>query len=353
MKKRAILLGLIVALISIVLLYLLANKDDEYLKNPSNPRPLPIPDIKEYIEEFNEGLKKSQIKRKEKEKNKTPEMIATEKTFWEKVISQSKATIQDITFYGKVIDQHGDPVSGAIVTYIGQGEVFARGSGTQYTETDDNGIFITMDMQGAAFVVERIEKEGYQSTPRERFLNNYGHPRKGLLWEKYSTIENPFVFKAWKVAESGYPNVRKSQGRYGFKPGTTYSLDFTAKHKSVVKKEGRLDLDLQVTFKKDTDESWTLVLKVPNGGLLETEDLYMNLAPETGYHQELAFSGTLQEYKKNRQLIRAMKKYYIHSRGQLYGSLEIGIRPYSKPSGSALKIKHIMSLDGGRNLESK
>ncbi len=355
MNSKIISVALFLILLLGAVFYLLIDEkhfETETSVPTSKTKSLPVPNIEEYVESFNKGLNQSEKKRKEREENKTSADIAKEKAFVEKVLSIAKRSLQDILFYGKVVDQHGAPVRGARVTFVAQGETFASGSGTQYTKTDDNGIFIAKDIHGAAFVVEKFEKEGYQSPPRERFLNNYGHARKGQYWVDYSAENNPFVFKAWKVGDKGYPNVADANGGYGFRPNTVYSLDFTADHKARVKKKGKLGLDLQVLFEKDSAENWTLSLKVPDGGLVEADGLYMNIAPESGYQQELQFSGTQQDYEKNRNSIQQMRSYYIHSRGK-YGRLEMEIRPYSKPKGSGIRIKHVLNLDGGRNLEVK
>ncbi len=349
MNKRVISFGIIVVLILGAALYLLVNKGD-IEEQDATPR-ISSSTNEEDIKAFNQAFNEMQTRREEVANNKTPEKEAEGKSFLNKLAAMSKAAIKDIKFYGKIVDQNGDPVSGVIVEHAGLNATYASGSGTRRDTTDNDGLFV-VDASGTAFVVEKFTKQGYDFPPRQRFVNELGQNKTELLWGDY-TADNPFIFKAWKVAESGYAKISHAQGRYGFKPGAAYSLDFTANHKSRVKKEGRLDLDLQVLFEKDTDENWTLVIKVPNGGLLEAEELYMNLAPEAGYQQELFFSGTRQEYEQKRQMVRATKKYYIHSRGRLYGSLEIGIRPYSKPSGSGLKIKHVMNLDGGRNLEVK
>jgi len=346
-KKSSVLFVVFLVIVGVFLFYLLVIMDeaDELVPLAENSQSLPIPNIEEYVEEFNEGLNQSQKMRKERDKNKTPEMIAAEISYSEKLVNSSMAAIQDIIFYGKVIDQFGDPVSGAKITYVGQGVEYARGSGTQYTKTDDQGMFFTNDMQGVAFVVEKIEKDGYQFSLRERFLNNYGHARDGQFWEDYSTQDKPFVFNAWKVAGARYPNVSRARGNYGFKPGKTYSMDFSSSNKKKVKKEGKLNLDLQVLF-NHTEEGWSLSLYVPNGGLIETDGLYMNEAPVSGYQRKFEFSGT------GKKEIFVEKKYYIHSRGRLYGRLKVRIRPYTN-RGSGITVEHVMNLDGGRNLEVK
>ncbi|MCP3928711.1 MAG: hypothetical protein GY705_06375, partial [Bacteroidetes bacterium] len=161
-----------------------------------------------------------------------------------------------------------------------------------------------------------MKKSGYQFKSIRQILYNYMRFEDSVLWSDY-TKDNPFVFKAWKVAKSGYANVSETSGNYGFKSGTTYSLDLKKSNKYHVKKKGALDLDLQVLFNRN-ESAWDLLLKVPDGGLIEidrgTENHYMNLAPEQGYQKSLSYTGTAEDYVIE-------KDFFIHSRGRLYGRL--------------------------------
>ncbi|MCP3894310.1 MAG: hypothetical protein GY706_06740, partial [Bacteroides sp.] len=155
----------------------------------------------------------------------------------------------------------------------------------------------------------------------------------------------PFVFKAWKVADKGYPKTSKAKTTYGFKLNQVYSMDFASSNRRKVKKLGEYDLDMRVIFNRDESGTWELRLSVPSGGLIETEDLYANLAPDNGYQQSLSYYGS----DKDRMI---PKKFYFYSRGKYYGRLNVEIRPVMK-GGAGLGIEHVMNLDGGRNLEVK
>lgn len=53
---------------------------------------------------------------------------------------------------------------------------------------------------------------------------------------------------------------------------------------------------MQVLFNKDEAGNWGLKLSVPNGGLIETQDLYLNMAPESGYQPVLEYNGIKKDY---------------------------------------------------------
>ncbi len=251
--------------------------------------------------------------------------------------------MSDIDFYGVVVDQDNQPVSGAVVNFNAKSGYLAEGSGHQKVTTNGQGLFVISDVIGTGLSVDKIIKNGYEVRISQWDFDNYLRFDDSVLWSNY-TEDNPFVFKAWKVADKGYPKTSQSEAVFGFKPGTMYSMDYSTSNKKKVKKEGALDLDLQVLFNRD-DASWNLSLVVPDGGLLESTDLYMNMAPTSGYISTVNFTGT----SDDRAII---KKYYIHSRGKLYGRLDFEIIPYYRKK-SAIVTTYVMNLDGGRNLEVK
>ncbi len=342
MNKRNLIIGSIAALLLLTTaVYLLISEDD--VDEQDTTVKLSTQTKREDIDAFNKALNEMQSRREKAVKNKTPEKKAKEKSFLNKLAAISKAAIMDIKFYGKIVDQNGDPVSDVTVEHVGLNAIYASGSGTRRAFTDENGLFI-VDASGTAFVVEKFTKPGYEFPPRQRFVNERGQNKAELLWSDY-TEDNPYVFKAWKVVKSGYPNVSEAKTNYGFKLGKTYSMDFTSLNKRKIRKEGKLDLDMQVLFNRDDAGNWSLKLSVPDGGLIETKDQYLNMAPESGYQQVIEYSGTKKDYVLE-------KNYYIHSRGRLYGRLNTEIQPFMK-NGSALYIKHVLNLEGGRNLEVK
>jgi len=210
--------------------------------------------------------------------------------------------------------------------------------------TDDRGIFQIDEVDGTGLSIDKISKEGYEIRVQQKNFDNYPRFEDSVLWENY-TDGNPYIFKAWKVVERGYPETSSAKSTYGFKLNQIYSMDFTSSDKRKVKKEGELNLDMRVVFNRNESGDWELNLSVPAGGLIETSDQYMNLAPVNGYQPSLVYNGTERDHM-------IPKKFYILSRGKLYGRLNVEIRPVMK-IGAGLGIEHVMNLEGGRNLEVK
>ncbi|MCP3883608.1 MAG: hypothetical protein GY701_35180, partial [Sulfitobacter sp.] len=172
-----------------------------------------------------------------------------------------------------VVDQYGNPVSGAMVHFVAISGHLAQGSGHQKVTTDNKGVFEIDDVVGTGLSVDKIIKEGYEVSVQQRNFDNFLRFEDSVLWSDY-TKDNPFVFKAWKVATSGYPKTSQSDGVYTFESGKVYSLDLTNSNKRKVVKKGSFDLDLQVQFNRN-DSNWDLKLSVPDGGLLESDEPYM------------------------------------------------------------------------------
>jgi|GEM_PF-6407632 len=309
---------------------------------------LPLANEVEYTERVNQHLKEKHERRLERqEKAKTPEGIAASEKYWNKMRAITQGQLKEIKFYGKVIDQHGKPVEHVDVIFKARSGYMAEGDGRQFTRGNEYGVFVIEDVVGAGLGIGLV-KAGYQfNLGHVKDFENFPRFEDSKLWSDHSSPDNPFVFKAWKIAD-GYPLTSHARATYGFKLNEIYSLDFFSSNKKRVKKQGQFgELDLQVYFTRDDDaDTWEVTLTVPDGGLIETNDVYMNLAPENGYQSNMTFSGT----KKTNFTMD--KLFYIHSRGNSYGRLLVKIRPYRK-IGGGLTINHVMNLEQGRRLEYK
>ncbi len=304
----------------------------------------PLQNEAEYTESFDQSINQAEKDKKiYQEHLKTPEGKKASDTYWNKMTAIAKSMLRDIEFYGRIEDQNGNPVAGALIEFYAAGGYLTEGTGYNRVKTDTDGIFHIIDAKGDGLSIEKITKPGYEIKISQRNFDNYDRFDDSVLWKEYISRENPYVFKAWKVGDKGYPITSEARGNYGFKPGKIYSLDLTKSHASRVGKIGEFPLDLQVLFNKDESGHWELTLTVPDGGLLESDEIYMNFAPASGYVATVRFQG-------NEKHIDIHKNYYIHSRGKLYGRLKLTVKPHTHV-GSGLIIEHVMNLDGGRNLE--
>ena len=346
-KVKLISVFLVIALVILgVYIYLSSQLSNNPFNNePTDstakkiPKP-PIEKTEKHLAEYNDWIQQSQRER-EKIDTESKEYKEKEKSHYSRLIGISKLEIHDIEFHGRIIDQHGLPVAGVQVHYIGNRSVFAAGSGEGRLLSDENGAFV-IKAKGKALVIHEMSKTGYELPNRQRFSNSGGH-QTDLSWRKFNSA-NPYIFKAWKV--ESYPKVKKGRPIFGFAPDNRdYTINFLSTDS--IKNEGVTEGDLRIRIKRD-EENWQLEIVAVNGGLQETGDEYLNLAPESGYANSLIYAGKKHEARK------VTKNIYFTSRsGQMYGNIKMKIRPFHNKKDAGIRFTYVVNLEGGRNLTVK
>lgn len=332
---------LLIFIIVVSIFFIVWHKNKEPAAEKEK-RLLPItPDLQAKLDQHN--LRMQTLKKTEEnyQKNKTDAQLEAEKKFVKKLATVSESMLGEINFYGQAVNQYGDPVVGARIRYDAGGATFAKGSGKGETISDEKGMFNIVG-KGQGLSVS-LSKNNYEFLPDYRFAS-FVDPEHPRAWPDYNTPDKSYIFKGWKIDD--YPKVKKDSKLVGFKPnGKVYTLDFLSAG-SIVKKEETQDGDLHVIFNRTEDE-WDIEITAINGGLLVTDDIYRNLAPETGYVDKFTYSGTkegLREVSKN--------MYFTSRNGELYGTLSMDIIPYYRKK-SVIDLSYIVNLEKGRNLAVK
>ena len=185
-----------------------------------------------------------------------------------------------IEFYGKVIDDRGAPIDGAIINYSVADQYF--GNSSKYTGiSDSGGSFTISGVKGAGVYVE-VSKGGYYRVPEKSYASfGYGVPSGRQPPSK----DNPAIFVLRKkgVAE---PLVYVSSRQYKVpRNGTPFEIDLQTGRQA-----GAGEGDVKVerwANDQNKDESgrfdWKCRISVPGGGLIERTDLFDFDAPENGY----------------------------------------------------------------------
>jgi hypothetical protein len=261
--------------------------------------------------------------------------------------------IDDIHFYGQIIDQHGEPVSGATVSVDVGGRYLAAGSGQGRLLTDKEGRFYVRGTGGSLYVgpIKHPTLDTYrQLSPSGKMeggadFTSYQHTENGnnLLWTNYSDPYTPYIFKVWRKTSK---NIAKElhqvrSALLGFSClGEPYTLNFTKRKwkERVIKGEGDGQLRIRY-FCKESDEhryfdDWAVEIEAIGGGIQETQDLYLNVAPADGYESSYRLSMTKGEptYQKT-----IKKRFYFTAKNnQYYGSLEMRFDPYGGDDGEPL-----------------
>jgi flagellar biosynthesis regulator FlaF len=272
---------------------------------------------------------------------------------------QLKASIVPIVFYGKIIDQYGQPVTDANVSVsIDQKDIrhslepnyggLSFGKKEVILKTDENGVFKAED-KGKSFSIDGIEKSGYE-VDRMKIQKTFEYPAYK------PDISKPFIIKIRKRGELAF--LMKSEGELWldrdkddihkereFDFQTTYYIDSNY----VQQREKHTDIKAEVNyFYEDSVYEVNIITLDPNSGLILSNDL-LNEAPEIGYQPEIFF-----EYEQLQPKQRGMEiqKYlYIKSRTspQIYSRAVLNIT--RRDDSFRLRVIAYANPTGSRNLE--
>ena len=331
-----------------------------YIYQFSQIEPLSDPELPEELKPYAQKL--DEIERLQKQNPK----VAREKT--KELLSKMpagplqrwmdlaiNAGIEDILFYGRVVDQFGQPISNVKIHYEAPGKFYGSGSGVGTAVSDSGGNFF-IDVFGSSIKIWGMEHTeamyvgliGNTASGKIYPMSNSFHSFRQtensdeLLWTETSP-ENPFVFDMWRVeldrAKSEYGNIswaRKSI-RIGH-DGSPYTVKLNVVKRSLEFKPGiHEDGDLIVRCERDsmqqhTDRSdWSVTIEPINGGIQKAGDRYLNLAPESGYQPSITVSKKFGE-KYFRSSVLEKRYYFTAQNGQIYGALFNDYRPFKLPN---------------------
>jgi hypothetical protein len=269
----------------------------------------------------------------------------------------------EIVFYGRAVDQFGEPVPAADVEGIVLVNTGSRGGQVRrQTATDAQGYFQFGGLKGQDLGIG-IRKEGYEYRRRESsFSYSYfeaDHKRH------IPDPKNPVVFVLWKK-QGAEPLIHYEKvWRFPVNSGPV-KIDL------LKAKVGQPDADITVNVSRtpltmpygDRGFAWKVAMDVEGGGLVSAGEIdYYNQAPATGYEPHL-------EYVQEAQSIRAAQEgritwtwrenvadtFYLTSRnGKNYARIELRIRPNSDrkegDNEALIAAKVWLNPNGSRNLE--
>ena len=283
------------------------------------------------------------------------------------------SSLPDIKFYGRVIDQYDQPVSGAKVRYSGTSTYLSAGGGHGQVETGEQGYF-EIDTEGAQLVLgsiihpdivyahqldsglgREIPQEILKST--KLFLSQEDNRGIYSNWHHYTEKEKAYVIHAWRL---GKYDGAKSGGVDGFfdADGKYYTLDLDNYNNK--QKDGKTKGHIYISCTRPHMENnrdygdWRISITPVNGGIQEANDLYLNQAPETGYQASIDIDMRKGNQDYSSSLLN--KRYYFKSNnGKGYGSLFIHMQPFAAVEKEAcvLFIKYKLNSTGSRSLELK
>ncbi len=245
-------------------------------------------------------------------------------------------------YYGKVMDQFGNPVAGATVMgNILLNVSFERsGRESHPTTTDADGLFQFTGLHGKDLGVT-VRKEGYEMEARGK---GFQGPANGAQ----PTPSDRAVFTLWKLSGAEPMLHTQLDSRVPY-DGQSATFDLSAGKKSAT---GELRVTLTRTpaqVKRGVDHfDWNVRLEMASGGLVEAADAYKYLAPEAGYQAALVFAQSKNDSEWTQRLT---KTFYLRTAKGQYGRVLIDLTMDSERADTGISIETWLNPSGSRNLE--
>lgn len=287
------------------------------------------------------------------------------------------SSLPSIEFYGLVIDQNGSPVKDASIFYTGENAYLSAGGGMGHVRTDENGYFV-IKTTGAALELggvrhPEIDSVSYETpyrlitdstrSPKELAIRFVSHDKTDpvLNYNNYSSKDKAYKINAWRLSEYEGAVGGNVNGYYSY-TGKIYTLNLTGKNYNEIKQEGEHNGVLRVSCIRQNMESfndygdWAITITPINGGIQETTDLYMNIAPASGYQASLKIV-MHKDISGYVPYLRNKRYYFTSNNGKEYGGVFVHFEPHARfdyDNGCRINIAAFkINPTGSRKLELK
>lgn len=253
-----------------------------------------------------------------------------------------------ITFYGKVIDQSGDPVPDAIVGYSALDKFMEPGTG--YTGTSDkNGTFNISGIKGARLGVTVRKKGYYFIDGKSHAAFAYGTGADGYF-KSPPTRDNPAIFVLHKMGETE-PLISAGARDYKVsKDGQPLEVNLGT-GKQVPTGQGDIRFERWASDQAKNEKGrfdWRFRITVPDGGIIERKNRFAFEAPQEGYHSAIEINMPASLGDKWSYTVE--KSYFIKARGGHYARFNATIE--AGHDNTPLTVDSIVNpKPGSRNLE--
>ncbi len=255
-----------------------------------------------------------------------------------------------INFWGKVVDQDGKPLFGVVITaqvreshLLPPSRIYTTHKPLTAT-TGTDGVFSITQARGDVLSISGLVKDGYVLSPRAITAFDY---TRGAT----ANSGSPVIYRMWK---SGVPQalVRHRFSRTGIPcDGTPVFFDLITGEKS------REVGDLKVRLVRDPVElparnvryAWRAELEIVRGGLLDTSDEFMHLAPEGGYVEK--WHCEMSKDALDWTPILANDFFVKLRNGTVFGRIQVRLTTDYQPPPTGLTMESIVNPSGSRSLE--
>ncbi|MBX7157164.1 MAG: carboxypeptidase-like regulatory domain-containing protein [Verrucomicrobiae bacterium] len=254
-----------------------------------------------------------------------------------------------IYFWGKAVDEQGNPIADAKVRFGILSKLSLRSQEERFTKTDKDGLFSLTDAKGASLSID-VSKEGYYQIKESNGKIDYCTPPT-TKDRPIPTPDNPsiFILKKKGIAE---PLLESGLNKDLPTNGTPVEINLR-NIKGIVKDSP--DLIIQCWINGSIYDSngnfgfpWKARLTMPGGGLIERKNEFDFVAPETGYQSVIDFEHQYPPTGTNRYTRSINKDYFLKLPDGKYARAEIDIEVGPE---NYILTKSLLNPSGSRNLE--
>lgn len=250
-----------------------------------------------------------------------------------------------IEFYGKVVDENTNPLTGARVQFGWAETPTKEGEHTATTESDAGGLFSLQDKRGPTLEVW-VSKEGYYASQGGHMGFHYGFLSPG----KFSPDpDNPVVFHLRKKGQGAV--LITSQN--GIRPDLTPRVP-TDGHPIMVdllQREIGPSGDLEISqVKPDYSHwqqatQWSFHMNIPSGGFIGQNDEFPFAAPASGYQSTVDLNFVKGEPDWTTHFVT--NYYIVFGQPPKYGWLRVE----GDIAQETVFLKYAINPTGSQNLE--
>lgn len=252
-----------------------------------------------------------------------------------------------IDFWGKVVDQHGDPVPGATVHYSAADKYFKDGSKYEGS-SDAEGLFSISNIRGAGLYV-RVAKQGYYHIDEKSAHSfGYGTPSGEVPPSKLK----PAIFVLQRMGETE-PLIKLETGSVLLpKDGKAHKLSLRCERGRLSSEAANGDLlielwsDYQPPPPHGRKYNWRCRISVPGGGLAERVGEFNFEAPIENYVQafEFTMSATTERWQPSLK-----KEFFLRLADGCFARVKLDIIPGGDHFVDT--ESYLNPIPGHRNLE--
>ena len=245
-----------------------------------------------------------------------------------------------IAFYGRVVDDAGQPVAGAIVQFEWS-DLSAAGASASTATSDDNGEFSLAGVTGRGLTV-RVAKEGYYTPRSQRSSFEYAQFWAADYHE--ADPNRPILFRLQRKGAG--ENLVQGTLRQILPPdGSPVRIDLLAGGRASAK--GQLELSA-VTNNEEYPPpvfDWKASIAVADGGLVEHNLEFPFEAPEEGYVSRVDFDMSSQS--QNWRAVIEKNFFLRFGTPAKHGRIRLRL----SGSSSHVTLTYWVNPTGSRNLE--